>query len=302
MIFALTLVIALMMNTFVHAEDFIIPPQLKEMMGLKMTHHGPNCWGTALYLKGISVSPRFVGAAEMTYWQESPLCRALEIDETIEPGDILNVYGPEYTFAMDMFLTEGQSFINLLEPGRYYPASREAYTGFHRLLHSETFVTNSHVFGKESPHRDDAFKITPLTEVYGRPRGSSECQESPILTPHLRQFTNTPRSIRGSKCGYFSKVYRCRDFKELIDFTEVDEYFLSSIEAYQRRIFEVVTSHSGQLSPKERKEMMEFAHTHLAEIKLQILSVQSEQARVFLTWKFFSTYSIMEGIRWLETV
>ena len=107
------------LNAQAQAPSFDIPKEVRAIMNKKLASHGPNCWGTALYLKGISPVPRFVSSAEITYWQESSLCRPLEISDQISAGDILNVYGPEYVFESDMKLTDSQKFINYFEPARY---------------------------------------------------------------------------------------------------------------------------------------------------------------------------------------
>lgn len=283
------------------AEEFYIPKEVSMLMNKKLASHGPNCWGTALYLKGLSKRPRFVSDAEIKYWQESSLCRPLDITDQILPGDILNVYGPEYVFESDYKLDEQQKFINIFEPGRYKEINKASYSGFHRLLHSETFVNKKLVFGKESPNKDDAFKLTKLNEVYGRPRDLSECQESPNLTPHLRQFDNTPQNIKGSKCGYFSKVFRCQNFSNL-KLNQEEKAFMDLVFKHQNRIFEAVVTKSKALSLNEKKTIRDFANTHLQDLKLQISSIHNEETRMILSWKYFSVYSLLEGIKWLETV
>lgn len=279
-----------------------IPREVAAIMNQKLAHHGPNCWGTALYLKGISPVPRFVSTAEITFWQESSLCRPLEMGEQIKTGDILNVYGPEYIFSSDMELTEAQKFINFFEPGRYSETLQSGYSGFHRFLHSETFFNHSQVFGKESPNKDDPFKLTKLNEVYGRPRLERECQESPILAPYLRQFDNKPKSIRGSKCAYFSKVYRCKSFENFFTLNAEEKEMMKQIGRYQKRIFEAVVTTKRALSLKEKKEIQDFATTLLQELELQKLNVTDEYSRMLLSWKYFSTYSLLESIRWIEDV
>jgi|SRR5690554_165815 len=279
-----------------------IPQEIKSILNKKLASHGPNCWGTALYLKGISPVPRFVSTAEITFWQESSLCRPLEIEDQILPGDILNVYGPEYIFSSDMKLTEAQKFINFFEPGRYYEATESRYSGFHRLLHSETFFNKTQVLGKESPNKDDAFKLTNLNEVYGRPRLDRECQESPILAPHLRQFNNKPKAIRGSKCDYFTKVYRCENFQSFFTLNAEEKNFMDQVGKHQKRIFEAVVSSKRALSSQEKKQIRHFAQTHLQELKLQKVNVTDEYSRMLLSWKYFSVYSLIESIEWIEDV
>ena len=67
-------------------------------------------------------------------------------------------------------------------------------------------------------------------------------------------------------------------------------------------ISEAVVSKSKSLSKAEKKVILDFANTHLQEIRLQVSSVHNEETRMILSWKFFSVYALIEGITWLETV
>lgn len=300
--FILVCFLLMSLSTWAQDSHFEIPTSIKSIINKKLAHHGPNCWGTALYLKGLSPVPRFVSSAEIIYWQSTPLCRPLEENESIQAGDILNVYGPEYIFESDMTLTNAEQFINLFEKDRYKEAKGTSYSGFHRLLHSETFINASQVFGKESPNKNDPFKITKLNEVYGRPRSESECQESPTLAPHLREFDNEPQRIKGSKCDYFSKVYRCQNFKKILTLNSEEEALMEVIRKYQSRIFEAVVSSSKKLSVKEKEEILKFATKTIEKLLSTIQDVKDEQSRMLLSWIYFSAYSLIESLEWIENV
>jgi hypothetical protein len=109
---------------------------------------------------------------------ESPLCRALQAGEALEPGDLIHVYGPEYLFAEKPGEgpDAGEAWRQALEPSRVIPLKdpkQRGYSGYQKLFHSVTWVAPGLVYGKDSPNRDDRFTFHPLSEVYARPHGSA---------------------------------------------------------------------------------------------------------------------------------
>ncbi len=171
-----------------------LTPFMKENQNKRLTKDGANCWGTAMSLKKLSAKPRFVWTKEMIYWQESPICRKLEVGEEKMAGDILNIYGPEYIFERDEY-SKGDAFFDVLYPERKLesPVS-SGYSGYHNFLHSETYVSENISFGKESPNKLSRFQFNPLNEVYGRSR-DSECQENQSLIPSLREGNNERQNM-----------------------------------------------------------------------------------------------------------
>src|SRR5690606_12786584 len=125
----------------------------------------------------------FIWSQEMTYWMNSPLCRKLDVGEEKRPGDLIGMYGPEYTFKRDELAEKGIHFWKALYPNRVNPSPvSEGYSGYHHFLHTETYLTQDLSFGKDSPNKDDRFEFHRLNEVYGRPR-TSECQEVQQMDP-----------------------------------------------------------------------------------------------------------------------
>lgn len=229
-----------------------LPAFAKEHHGKKLHEDGPNCWGTAMGFKQLSSKPRFMWSEEMTYWMNTPLCRKLAPGEEKRPGDILNVYGPEYLDAQERAeKDDGTAFIEALFPGRYQAPEQNVsgYTGFHRLLHSETYLTPELAFGKESPNKLDRFNFHLLSETYGRPRDEErECQENQTLAPHLREYQQKPRAIRGSKCAYFTTLHRCENFKTYFNSRNLSgdkELIWKNVQALQglqEKLFSLVVS------------------------------------------------------------
>lgn len=272
-------------------QGFIVPEKIRPLLNKKHHHHGPNCWGTALYLKGLSSSPRFVDTAEIRYWLESPLCRELEEGEKMRPGDLLNVYGPEYIFEDDFTLSAQQKLVNLLEPGRYQEIQKTGYSGYHRFLHTETIVSEKKVFGKESPNKLDPFKFTPIQEVYGRPREDKSCQEANERSPYLRIFQRPAQNIRASKCSYFTKVYRCSHFNDF--FERQDHDFFEQLFRFQDDLFERVVR-AKNITPSKKRQMREFIDKHADALHEQLNSTHSKQEEMMIMWKLFSIEHLKE--------
>jgi hypothetical protein len=194
-----------------------LPKLVKNYQKKRHYQDGPNCWGTAMSLKGISIIPRYVWSEEMVYWQESPLCRRLDVDEPIVAGDIMNIYGPEYIFDRNDY-TKGTKFFETLYPNRMQSTSiTSGYSGFHNFLHSETYISKRISFGKESPNKLDRFSVNQINEVYGRSR-DVECQENQTMVPNMRENDNKPENMSNTNCrGYFSNAYRCENFNQYFE-------------------------------------------------------------------------------------
>ena len=206
-----------------------LPEIAKSFHSKKMIKDGPNCWGTAMSLNGLSSTPRFMWPEEMMYWMDnSKICRKLSPGEKPIPGDIINIYAPEKMDEKERAETDaGTNFWEFLFPGRLTRAQGDVggtdYTGYQRLLHSVTFISEALAYGKDSPSRLDKFYFHPLNEVYGRPY-ETECQENQELNPYLRENQNPPKKIKGSKCSYFSTAYRCDNVSEYFNGMTLKDY------------------------------------------------------------------------------
>lgn len=205
-----------------------LPDFTKDYQNKKLIHDGPNCWGTAMSFKKLSLTPRFMWPEEIQYWMESSLCRKLSPKEKLIPGDIVNVYAPEKLDESELNAQDaGSTFWSVLYPERFTKPEATGYTGYHRLLHSVTFVSPNLAFGKDSPSNLDKFYFHAMEEVYGRPRNEDhDCQENQVMTPHIREYHKTPQKIRGSKCSYFSQAFRCENF---------NDYFLKDVTTQKAR-------------------------------------------------------------------
>ena len=266
-----------------------LPDFVKQFQNKKNVRSGANCWGTALSFKKHAIKPRFIWSQEMTYWLNSPLCRKLSVGEKKMPGDLINMFGPEYAFGKDETTNTGYKFWEALYPGRNLKSAVEnGYTGYHHFLHTETYVSDILTFGKDSPSKDDKFSFKQMNEVYGRPR-ETECQENQALDPHFREYQNPPKEIRGSKCAYFSVAYRCENFEEYFKTTELDEVLKT-----QEKLFPLLTILGTKFSKSQVESMVKLADEKAREAlnELEHSSLEKKD-EMLLVWKYFSA----EGIR-----
>lgn len=270
-----------------------VPEQVKKIHALATYKDGPNCWGTALSLKGYTSRPKFVWPEEIRYWLESPVCRKLAPGEELRSGDLITSFGPEYRHEGREELDAGAFFWDALYPGRRLSlGDSTGYTGFHWNLHTETYIDQSLAYGKDSPNKLDKFRFHPFSEMYGRPRdNNSECQELQSKTPHYRESSNTPRSIRRSKCAYFSLAYRCGDLKSFLQGLKPDSSIhreIKELEGLNERLFDSlftktklssqlvreVTAQANQASERAHEELMRLGDLQQVDKKLEALAVK----------------------------
>lgn len=284
-----------------------LPTFTKNYHNLKLVKSGPNCWGTAMSFKKHSLKPRFMWPEEIEYWIDSPICRKLDVGEAREPGDIVNVYGPEYLMKEELNEVDaGTKFRDALFPGRFKAAHREGYTGYHRLLHSITYVTNDLAFGKDSPSKDDQFYYHPMSEVYGRPRSEVDCQENQSLEPYRREYDKQPKEIRDSKCGYFSTAHRCSQFPQYFadqNLNAEDQVILSRIQPLQElqeNIFPLIVSLNNVLPKSEVNMIVRTADLAMARSLTELGKPNLDKNReLLLTLEYFTAaglkYSLFQA-------
>lgn len=223
-----------------------LPKYINENKSKYLYKDGANCWGTAMYTSGLISAPRFAWQKEIEYIQASPLCEKVSHKDDLRPGDIINVYGPEYIFDRnDESL--GSKFDETLYPNKFLaPTIKQGYSGYHNFLHSEVYVSKTISFGKESPNKLDKFQFKKLSEVYGRAKDIN-CQENQSLAPHRREYNNGPKDISGSKCSYFTNAYRCKSLDQyLAQYTldqedEEDLKIIKDLESIQAKLFKLQT-------------------------------------------------------------
>lgn len=286
-----------------------LPDFVKATQNKTNYNSGPNCWGTALYMKGISRKPRFVWPTEMAYWLDSPVCRKLAPGEKLQPGDILNIYGPEYKFTEQAPGSKDGHFWEALFPGRNNPGTvKEGYTGFHKMLHSETYISDRLTFGKDSPSRLDKFKFNSLINVYGRTR-EAECQENQTITPHLREYQNKPQNIRNSKCAYFSNAYRCGNVNayfnkpELTDSQKSLKRDIESLYQYQSQLFDFVMIKGKVIPERDLATMLAKADDLAAESLRDLKSGANDKTEeMLLVLKYFTASGIRKSLELAELI
>lgn len=285
-------------NNFSLTISSCLPDFVKQVQNKKLYRSGANCWGTALSFKNHSLRPRFVWSEEMEYWLSSPLCRKLNPGEKKQPGDIINIYGPEYIFEKDEKSSKGGKFIQALYPDRYQePNVETGYSGFHRFLHSETLVAHDLAFGKDSPSLLDKFQFRELKNAYGRSR-DTDCQENQNLTPHRREYQNTPKQIKGSKCDYFSVVYRCEDFSKLSQDPDIQK-----LMKMQQKLF-ILLMNSNLLVTKLERDMMLNEADEIAARALEELSFSSlpKDQEMVLVLKYFTASGIRKSLELADLI
>lgn len=292
-----------------------LPDFAKEYQDKKLLHDGPNCWGTAMSFHKLSTKPRFMWPQEMQYWMDSPLCRKLDVGEARLPGDVINVYAPEKIPQSDRIENDpGTKFWKALYPNRYTVApspevTGSDYTGYHRLLHSVTYVSDELAFGKDSPAFDDKFYFHPMAEVYGRPRSDKSCMENQSLTPYLRENQKEPKEIRGSKCSYFSLAYRCESFpdyfgKKSLAGDDLDKWKnIQSLQGLQEKLFPILTSANKILEQCEITLLVALADmtmkNAIEEMKTPNLDKNREE---LLVMEYFSAAGIRKTLELAKLV
>lgn len=279
-----------------------LPDFTKNYQNKKLIHDGPNCWGTAMSFKQLSSAPRFMWPEEIQYWMESPLCRKLSPGEKLIPGDIINVYAPEKLDESELNVSDaGALFWDTLYPERYMKPEAAGYTGYHRLLHTVTFITPELAFGKDSPANLDRFYFHAMEEVYGRPRSEDrDCQENQVMTPHIREYHKTPQKIRGSKCSYFTQAFRCENFSDYFSkdskTDSAKEIFrrIQILQEMQKKLFPQLLSEKKLFTLTEINSMLKTADTSFKKASLGLKENKLDKTRERL---FVMEYFSAAGIR-----
>lgn len=286
-----------------------LPDFVKANQNKKNYKSGANCWGTAMSFKKLSTRPRFIWSNEMAYWLDSPVCRKLNPGEQKQPGDFLNMFGPEYIFAKDDPANKGERFWAALYPGRATASPvAEGYSGYHHFLHTETFLTDNIAFGKDSPSKLDKFGFHQMNEVYGRAR-ETECQENQTLSPHYREYQNQPKEIRGSKCAYFSLAYRCESFPDYFAgqaLSTDDQTILATIrelQAVQDKLFPLLMVINTKI-PKAQIDQMVKLSDDVADDTLDELGRAStdKNREMLLVLKYFTASGIRKSLELADLI
>lgn len=291
-------------NIYAMTVSTCLPDFVKQNQNKALHQSGANCWGTAMSFRGISKKPRFIWQDEMIYWMNSPLCRKLAPGEERKAGDILNVYGPEYVFKdRDETQEKGYQFFKALDPSYLLEAPvTVGYSGYHNFLHSEVFISDKLVFGKESPSYQDSFKFSNIQSVYGRSR-DEDCQENQSLELNLREYQNSPRNIRDSRCGYFTNVYRCENANEYFEaskLTDSEKLILEEInklQDMQNRLFEIQYEKKVSMQKAEQNQLLNYADASAASA-LEKLATRSftKNTEMLLALQYFSAQGIRKSM------
>ncbi len=285
-----------------------LPDLAKNYQQKKLVNEGPNCWGTAMSFHQLFSKPRFMWPEELMYWMESPLCRKLKPEENKMPGDIINVFAPEKMDAQERLARDaGTHFWNALYPKRFTAPPEDdgsGYTGFQRLLHSATYISSDLAFGKDSPSRLDRFYFHSLGQTYGRPGSEdSDCQENQNLTPHLREYQNTQKRIKGKKCAYLSLAYRCENIAQhfsTIDLSTEDAQTWQNIKELNlvaEKLFPSLTSVTPILKAQEVLLILVRADVSMKEALDQLKRPGLSKTReMLLTMEYFTAAGLRQTL------
>lgn len=282
-----------------------LPTFVQKTHKTKLYRSGPNCWGTALFLAGMSPAPRFVFPQEMLYWLQSPICRKLGPSENLKSGDIINVFAPEYLSTDGDYLENdaGTDFWKALFPNRYTRVQKNPngsnYTGYHTLFHSVTLASSAIVFGKDSQLAEDRFYLHLLSEIYGRPRDEQDCKENQTFEPYLREYQRAPKNIKGEKCAYFTNVFRCENFISFfnsLNLNSEQETLLTQIKSLQEKqktLFPFVTQKDFSLSSTLKNQFLAEANQRSTEALTKLKNLPSDKnVEMLLTLQFFTAEAI----------
>jgi hypothetical protein len=282
---------------------------LKKIHNLNVRKDGPNCWGTALSLKGYSTRPKFVWPEEIRYWLESPVCRKLAPGEKLRPGDLITSFGPEYLHEGRNALDAGSFFWDALYPGkRISIGGQTGYSGYHWNLHTETYISDSLSFGKDSPSKLDKFRFHSFSEMYGRPRSrNAECQELQSKTPHYRESPNVPKNIRRSNCAYFSLAYRCGDIKSYLKGLAPNSLLheeMKELEVLNEKLFKTLFSASpvsADLMGLVRERSTQASeHAYRVLLKIGRGELRDKELEALATKLFFYSEGLLKFLEFQE--
>jgi hypothetical protein len=298
-------------------EKECLPEFTKKYTDRKLYHHGPNCWGTALSFHGLSPKPRFVWPEEIQYWMESPVCRKLSVGEAPQPGDVVNIYAPEYMSQQDINDQSdiGTRFWEALYPNRYTPVTRSlenGYTGYHRLLHSVTYLSKELTYGKDSPSMEDLFYFHELDDAYGRPGSGTvsgpssadrRLQENQSLVPYLRENQLPPKDIKSGDHPYFSTAYRCGNINDYLTsrkLSTAQQKMLNEthgLQALQEKLFGLVVTSMPAFAADEVAAMLKKADAIVARNR-ELLKKKTNTAdtQMLLTHEYFTAAGIRKSL------
>ena len=284
-----------------------LPKFAKDEHSKKLAKEGPNCWGTAMGLHDLFPKPRFMWPEELQYWMETPLCRKLAVDEPKKAGDVINVYGPEYLFEGDLTAKDaGTNFWEVEYPGRRNTSIKETigYTGYQRLLHSETYISDRLSFGKDSPSKDDRWQFHSIEAMYGRPReGEKQCQENQNLVARIREYKVEPMGPQDKKCKYFTQAHRCENFKDYFNReanAEEEKLILKNIEALQdiqTKLFGLVTNSTFTLTKPQIKLYVGLAELTQKKAEAELIKPGlSKTHQMLLVHEYFTAAGIKKSL------
>lgn len=182
-----------------------LSPRIQFLLSTKITHHGPNCWNSALVASGVLAHFRFTSGKEFRYLVDSPLCQKIPAGEQ-QPGDI-----------------------------QVYRRTMPDISAEDREVHANIWLDEKRAFNKKTDFSTAPYEIT-THDVVGESYGQ---------TPDILRFESIANSraiqCHGDECLNSLEYRRCGNLENMKrqdpHYSAQVEYLISSMEiAIQQQV------------------------------------------------------------------
>ncbi|KYG60977.1 hypothetical protein AZI86_18870 [Bdellovibrio bacteriovorus] len=180
-------------------------PRIQFLLSTKITHHGPNCWNSALFASGVLAHFRFTSAKEFKHLIDSPLCLKVPAGQQ-QPGDI-----------------------------QVYRRTMPDISDEDREVHANVWLNDQLTFNKKTDFSTAAYEVTThaiVNESYGQ-------------TADILRFDSVEKSVavqcQGDTCRNSIEYRRCGNLENMKrqdpHYSAQVEYLVSSMElAIQQQV------------------------------------------------------------------
>lgn len=179
------------------AQGAYAPALLKKLVATPITHHGPNCWNSALVGSGMLGHLRFTSPTEFRFLVDSAACRAIPAGHQ-QPGDI-----------------------------QVYVRTMQGLPEDMMEVHANIWLTPETVFNKMTNFASARYELTTQNKV----------NENYAHTPEILRFSleNPVRQLQcqGDDCQNRIEYRRCGSIKNL---KRADPHYSVLIERLVQRL------------------------------------------------------------------
>ncbi len=190
--------------------DDLMSRRVEMLLENKVTHSGPNCWNSVLYVTGLNSGLRQVSKAEFHFLMESLACERVDKKEDVRPGDI-------------HILRRSISYL----------------TPFKREVHASVWLSSDTLFSKKTVFFTSKYEVLPeesVLDVY-------------LITPESKRFTevidgiHTPKPCVEEECINYIEYRRCKSRDEILkNLTFNDLDLMKKVEGIEKIIDQQVLS------------------------------------------------------------